>query len=574
MISEDVLDIPALLSNEKDSILQFAQDTFLQFFNPHRKKIGRELRPAVLGLEWPCMRVNVTLRCDGKIRGSMSARGHTLGDQLRLAIAKTLSDRRFDGPVTQSEYLRTSIEVWIQLSAIQIPHQDRTNTDCMAFGQEGVEIAHEERFAYYKPSVAITSTVKNPQELFSALCKKAKIDEFSWQIPEATLRRTRWLCLMKEASSNIGLVVSDLRTCRKVDLDRATFALWINESCGYMRANQKADGSLTYLYYPLRNQVSPKAINIVRASGCLFALSQALEFSASAQLPTITDTALRLAQNLAGQTVGWKDGCSILVDKSSAAAPKLGATALYAAALSQSMLRSAFVSTHGELMNSLRAAQLSSGRFITNFGSEIESEKQVEFYSGQALLALSLSASEGDVEAREMCITAFKPYRDHFKIKPTTAFVGWHIDAWARLFMQTQNEEYATFSFDQCDWLLQFQVKEGSTDYLGGFSRNGKSPNYSSIVFVEAVLAALHLAWHLGDVDRISRYSYAARIGLLFCARLRLADVPNAFFPDPVRCAGGVSIGLIRKTVRCDIVQHFISMAISAIRVEHLLAEK
>jgi len=211
-------------------------------------------------------------------------------------------------------------------------------------------------------------------------------------------------------------------------------------------------------------------------------------------------------------------------------------------------------------------AQKSDGRFITHFGLSEENLGLANYYSGEALLALVLQAEHGDDVAAETCRRSFRPYRDHFRAAPTTAFIGWHAGVWSRLAIAEANEEYADFVFEQIDWLLRWQIcKSKTSEWIGGFSEAARVPQSASVVYTEAILHALRLAHLTGNRERSERFAEAARRALMFCARLRLENVPTTFFPDPLRCRGGVAMGLAKKTVRSDVVQHFITMCLAAI---------
>jgi len=202
---------------------------------------------------------------------------------------------------------------------------------------------------------------------------------------------------------------------------------------------------------------------------------------------------------------------------------------------------------------------------MTHFGKLEEGHKQVEFYPGQVLLALALEVDAGSREAAAMVDAAFEPYSKHFDSAPTTAFVGWHIDAWSRLAAATNREDYANFAFRQADWLLVKQIASSPIpEHVGGFGKQNDVPGFSSIVYVEALVRALRLANLYGDKRRRDRYAEAVRRGLQFCRRLQLDSIPASFFPNQEKRSGGVALKLDNLNVRCDVVQHFLTMSLAA----------
>ena len=100
---------------------------------------SREL-PARGAAQPPAERVNVTIRSDGRVRGSMSAPGNSLAEQIANALQKATTDRRFKCPVTREELPHTSIEVWIQLSSTEIGVRERFDPASFALGADGLEV--------------------------------------------------------------------------------------------------------------------------------------------------------------------------------------------------------------------------------------------------------------------------------------------------------------------------------------------------------------------------------------------------------------------------------------------------
>jgi len=235
-------------------------------------------------------------------------------------------------------------------------------------------------------------------------------------------------------------------------------------------------------------------------------------------------------------------------------------------------LRKEFAQEYQQLYRSIVTAQKPDGRFVTHFGETKENERAANYYSGQALLVLALEAERGNKEALEMCRRAFQPYVLHFRKAPTSAFVGWHVNVWSRIALLTGDHAYADFAFEQIDWLLQMQIKSHrDLRWVGGFSQSGAAPQFSSIVFLEATVRALMLAIKTGDIERAGKYADCVRSGLHFCRLLRLEETPSTLLGNPMRCKGGVALGLIDRRVRCDVVQHFITLCLAVEQIKNYL---
>jgi len=556
------------------SIIEFAgrvaKAELLKLYEPRRENVTEDVETDVEGPE-PFERVNITLRCNGRIRGSMSAKGDSFAEQIKNAVRRASQDRRLNGPITRKEVQYTSIEVWIQTSSVELSVAERLQVDCLKLGSDGVEVLRDEQAAYFKPSVAITSGFRSTSRLLNAVCRKAKLPIESWKDDETIVKKTKWVCVFVDQDDSIKLL-SYLRREHDTGIEPGTLAGWVSESCDYFRNHQLLDGSVSYIFNPLKDSVSRQELNIVRAAGCLYALSQVIDTPSHIVDEEAKATAIRLAAFLVKHSRVWQEQCRVVTSESGEIYPKVGATALTAAALSYPTLLGQFGAIRAEFQESILRCQLPNGRFMTNFGKSEEGVRQIDFYPGQVLVAMALDVENGSLTAANMCDRAFEPYSTHFGETPATAFVGWHIDAWSRLSMSLDREDYALFAYKQADWLLERQITDPERgESVGGFETATKRPTFSSIVFIEALVSALKLAAHRNDKDRCDRYSLAIRRGLSFCKRLQLAGIPSAFFPSPEKCVGGIALRQDNLNVRCDVVQHFLTLGLAAHANHHLI---
>jgi len=588
---------PPYSAGEEGAIINLAQSALVKLFDG---KMLSDLQSDADHLGIPAAeRVNITLRHAGRIRGSMSAPGKNLGTQVIESVFRAAMDRRYGGPLARWEASGTSLEVWLQVGSSEIDHDARFEKSVLLLGVEGLEIDDHGQSAYYKPSVAITSRYKTDVTLFEALCKKAGLDKDAWKQPDVNVRRTQWLCL--PSVSNAHFFGPQLSPVAKlpIPLDSS-----IAESAYYLIRNQNVSGGTAYLYDPIADSFVGKKTNSVRAAGCLFALSQILQSNHDiADTETFKIRTVQMARGLLSRTSLTGAGGRVVQGEKTGTLPEederddelperagkdaelaeeeesdgelagVGATALLAAALSAGILRKEFAQEYQQLYRSITSAQKPDGRFITHFGETEESERAANYYSGQALLVLALEAERGNTKALEMCRRAFEPYVFHFKQAPTTAFVGWHVNVWSRIAILTGNHAYADFVFEQTDWLLQWQIKSHrDLRWVGGFSQSGGAPQFSSIVFLEATVRALLLAIRTGDAKRTKNYVDCVRSGLHFCRLLRLEETPSTLLGNPMRCKGGVALGLIDRRVRCDVVQHFITLCLAVEEIKkHLV---
>lgn len=510
-------------------------------------------------------RVNVTLRYKGEVRGSMSGQGDTIRDQLLDAVYRSSRDTRFSGSLVKADLQQVSLEVWLQISSEFIPLDARDNHDAIRLGQDGIEVHQGSSKAYYKPSVALTSHFDTPQDMFCALCKKANLPDDAWKYSDCEVRRTSWVhyCETPELKA---VELYALRVKEPRSITKGSMVEWANQSVSYFNNNQYSDGSYCYLYRPFLNVAKKKPTNPVRASGCAYAMALA---ASSPDLNADAETkegAARAMKTILRRSIRLESGGSYIADRSDGTAGgKLGTTALFVLALLTPGFRIKYARELEELLTAIKNSQLSSGLFECSFGASEGSSSQINFFPGQALLALVMRAAQGDELCRVHFERAFDPYREHFRKSPTTAFVGWHVDVWSRAALLDSNADYAEFAFEQIDWLLQFQIHGDKQELVsGGFSWNGKPPNYSSIVYTEAIARAADLAFKLGD-RRWPHYKAAFQEGIGFCSRLRLTEEQSIFFPHPRRTIGGMATSLSNFDVRSDVVQHSLTLALAVL---------
>jgi hypothetical protein len=309
-------------------------------------------------------------------------------------------------------------------------------------------------------------------------------------------------------------------------------------------------------------------------SGCAYALAAAASVLGDEDIP-YTRIAKRCCEGILNRIVYENDEVAYIADPvdDEQEGGRLGTTALLLIALLHlHRATGCYESEIRALLNGIRSAQEQSGMFRCCFGNLPASKSSIDFFPGQALLALVIGTEWGFDTCRDAYRKAFKSHRDHFRCAPTTAFVGWHAEVWSRAAKLEDQMEYAQFAFEQVDWLLQFQlVTDKESIYYGGFERNNSRPNSSSIVFTEAVVRAASLAHSVGDLERFERYRAAFEKGLQFCSRLRLTKAQSAFFASPERAIGGVVRGITNFEVRADVVQHMITLCVALQNDPHIL---
>lgn len=561
-INRDVLE-----ENCASELLAFAKACLYDCFG--RRKANPVLSSHDFFGRPPLERVNVTIRTHGRLRGSMSTEGDSLGAQIQGAVKSASRDKRFQSRLSSIELDNADIEVWLQIGSERVSTDEIEGGHFLELGVDGVEIHLQGKSAYYKPSVAITRGKHTIEALMSALCRKADIAQDAWKNPGAVVYRTKWLSL-----SSVSAGIAFTHAPSRSNMEKPDIRRWLRDSVFYLINSQQSSGDFTYIYDPIKDIEVIKPPNRVRSAGCLYSLSCFYDSPYSDPAETaFVDTLYALADAQVRRTIEWGGYGRVMPEPKASLLPKMGSTALLALALGGDRLSRQFGAAYESLFQSVLLAQTPSGRFLTHFGSDVENERSSEFFSGQALLTLVQRAERGDAAAVKPCAAAFAAYRHQFLAHPTSAFVGWHVDVWSRMALLTQRSEYADFAFEQTDWLLKMQINNApEASWIGGFRTSDRMPKYSSIVFLEAVVKAYTLARAVAEPEKIERYRRTIQLGIRFCDMLRLSDEQMAWYPNPQRCRGGVALSLLDKRVRCDVPQHFITLCLSLLNAGDLFS--
>jgi AMMECR1 domain-containing protein len=536
---------------------------------------------------WPTGFVNITLRRNGQLAGSMGANGTILPEAVKAATRRAALDSRFHRTLLAADLPLACIEVWIQMDTELLEGDAETICRKIHMGRDGVRILHGDKTAYYKPSVPITHSVTSQQQLLSNLCRKAELPESAWTDPEAQIERSAWMHAIESPGTSSGFVIlngmrSDLGRRAEPEQLRSAASL----CAAHLLAIQKCDGSFGYIYNPFKDEWAPKEHRL-RLAGCTYALTRAAASPILREQPRLAHGASRALEFMMTHTevAPFENGRFVYEAKSNPKWGKLGTTALTLVAHEY---------TNGEvwreraaqLLNTLTAVQNPDGSFTCSICRNEAGENDQNFFPGECLLALALNARRTQNEEVSRVIgRSFRYYRDHFYNRPATAFVLWQSDAWtnvaegllAKLFPSLgpdgpQIDDIFSFVFLQVDWLLQFQYTEGSggpAEYLGGF-KVPRSPTISSAAFGEAIIRGCKLAALAGDLERVKAYRKAALLSLEFMMRLQLLPGIEAFFPRPTLAIGGMTESFESFEIRCDYDQHFLTACIAALETPAL----
>ena len=525
--------------------------------------------------------VNITVRQNGRVVGSMGGSGSTLPEAVRLAMQRASRDERFGSSVLRGDLDCITIELWIEEARAQLTGDPTGWTAQMRLGWDGIMISRGMSSAYYKPSVALTKSVPTVEELLGKLCRKANLPENAWQESETRVERTNWIHAVEGKSSVVLLEGLRAAPSRRAEPD--TILAAAESSLSRLLAIQKADGSFGYLYHPFDDKWD-RASHSVRLAGCAYALARAAAHPVfQSNSNPLVSPVNRIATHLLGYATRLNGLTFIREPGDEPAWGKLGATAL--TALAAQYTPEPFGEAATDLIETLMHLQDGDGRFSCGIGRE-EGPTAQNFFPGEAILALVCNLMQtSDSRIIRILSRAFYFYKRHFYADPTSAFVVWHTIAWTRLASWLSDNqldrlgsdgpsiaEMRAFVLDQIDWLIEQQHTKDTTnreEYVGGF-KVPTPPSASSAAFIEAVNYALRAAKLAGDDLRLLKYRESAMIGMEFIMRLQVLAGSAVFFPRPELAIGGVTQSLESFDMRCDHDQHFLTACLTAMDVADL----
>ncbi len=337
----------------------------------------------------------------------------------------------------------------------------------------------------------------------------------------------------------------------------------------WMLNNLSTNGGIPYKYWPSRGLESP-ADNAIRRFLASLALARLGKLQNSAE---IREAARRnLCFNLSRYFREIGEGCGAIVETTGA---KLGASALAGLAILEFPERDSFSRELAMLAAGIHS--LAHGRlgFRTFFFPPERDGENWNFYSGEALLfwAEARRRRLSVAPTLERLTRAFQRCRERHIRNRNPAFVPWHTQACASLYVQTGSREFADFVFEMSDWLLPMQQWDGLEPDLCGRFYNPRRPDFgpphaaSTGAYLEGLADAAALARVLGDERRTLEYERVIHRGLRSLQQLQFRDDRDTFYINrKSRVLGALRTEVYDNSVRVDSAAHALLAAIKVLR--------
>lgn len=213
--------------------------------------------------------------------------------------------------------------------------------------------------------------------------------------------------------------------------------------------------------------------------------------------------------------------------------------------------------------------------FRTFFFPKSRDGENWNFYSGEAMLFWAESLRRGHPAAPSLvrCVLAFECCRARHLNMRNPAFVPWHTQACASLFVQTGRRDFADFALEINDWLLPMQQRDLLTPDLRGRFYNPRRPDFgpphaaSTGAYMEGLADAVFLARLLGEHARGSAFELVLRRGLRSLRQLQFRDWRDAFYiTKRSHVIGALRTEVYDNSVRVDSAAHALLATIKMLR--------
>ena len=185
-----------------------------------------------------------------------------------------------------------------------------------------------------------------------------------------------------------------------------------------------------------------------------------------------------------------------------------------------------------------------------------------KIYPGEALYALAgMYQAFGDTRYKKSMDWALDfYYREKWK---SHAFIPWTISAFASLYEQTGEGEYADYVFFLADQLLTKQNVDYNDEAYGSFHNK---PSANTGGYMEGLGDAIHVARLVGDDRRLRVYQERAKMGYRWLFMLQYGESDAADLKRPNMAQGGFRKDLTDSQLRIDHTQHAISSFAKGLR--------
>jgi len=363
-----------------------------------------------------------------------------------------------------------------------------------------------------------------------------------------------------EHDGSVFTLVRNATPVTVIDLDEKFIDGRLRLVADWARANQKADGSFPYMYYPSADRYEEDDYTIrqlITVQG-LYAIANRFEDAGLKEIAEKAEQQLMEKSYRYDATRGY----SYFVEDDGI---RLGAAALGILMVREKgdMLRP-LTKVETDLGNFLLAMQRDDGSFQT-FLQDEPTDLDEKFYSGEALTALArLSAVSDDPRYDEALQTGFEHYREKIKNDFWPQYAPWHMQAYAVYYLESGDDEHAKYVYWLAEGLIQTMLEEDTgarEDEQGRFYNPmykawGPPHSSSTGIYLEGIAYAYALAKERGDATEEERFQKALLGGTRALLQVQWTPESAYYLSHPERVVGSFKISLTNNIGRIDQLGH------------------
>lgn len=505
----------------------------------------------------PAQAVSVALVSRGKVVRQVWMRDGSVLDAVTAALTQ------FRGQLSAEEQASIdSIELFLGHSFREIAPGDYDEQIFAAHhrGIRGLEITHDDRTELYSPLEMLRRNAA-ADRLVNDAAAAARTDRATI-LSKAVFRVFDGeQVLVRVGADPKGFLLERGNVyVAPGDVTQAAIRDAARRATGWLAANVAITGELPYGFRP--SALKPlEGTNRIRQWMATIALERAARPSLD---PDIWELAERnLAFNMAS-TYRQEGALGVITGPNGEVS--LGAVALAALAIAESHAGGRYAAEQAALSSTIDRLRADDGAFRTFLRPASRADNQ-NFYPGEALLYwATLYEKQPDPALLDRFMASFRHYRQWHRDRRNPAFIGWHSQAYYKVWRQTGDKDLRDFVFEMNDWLIGLQQWAIPTEYrdlMGRFYAPGAGygpPHASSTgIYLEGLVDAFRMAREAGDAKRADAYRIAILRGLREVLQLQFADDTDMFYVPPgfrKFVEGGIRTTGYDNVIRVDNVQH------------------
>ena len=487
----------------------------------------------------------LTVYIDGQLRGCMGSVIRDLDEDLKRLARAAIEDERFAGEAA-TDPNAVAVSVSLLWNAFEIGQASSEEiVSYYRHGDQALMVYQGEQLGLLLPFVA--SAWNYDRVSFArAVVEKAGLAEppYYW----CRFDCATWLADNRGVWATVGGFPSHPSRTSNTEL--------IQLHLHYLLQHLKPDGSFYSRYQPFQNQLY-EAVDPARQAYGAYVLAHSAR---TLQRPDLENAANTVIDALMKHLSTEDDDLWLRFDDESPSVAELSFLLLALCNLPHNAPQRSQIPIIATKL--WRCIELPHGRIRTHPDPDPFLDPYQDYFPGQVLLALATAVAENATEIdSERLRRSFQYYRHRFRYKRHFGQVTWLLQAFAKWWQVTSQQEFADLVFEVADWLLGYQQEK-----TGAFINDHQSetPGYTTAVYLEGVAAALAVAKQT-DKQRYAAYDRSFNRGVEFLDRLIIQERDQRILPNLDFALGGLRQGLHYSEIRTDFVQHSLSALLARV---------